>query len=100
MTNASADSGDTRLVEQRGDDTSILLHAGRWDRWVDGCVQSMKIFVWAGVEVFLAGQLLASIGWSTRSVFGEIEFDAPPAWAALGILLFAAGWTGAGLSAI
>jgi hypothetical protein len=93
------ESLDPRIVEQRGDETSILLQAGRWDRWVDGAVQSMKLIVWAGIEVFVASQLLASIGWTPPAAFGN-QIEQLPAWAALLLLLFAAGWTAVGVAMI
>ncbi|HVT04949.1 MAG TPA: hypothetical protein VHL58_16420 [Thermoanaerobaculia bacterium] len=93
-------SVDLRIVEQRGDETSILLQAGGWDRWVDGCVKSMKLFGWTFGEGFLASQLLAAIGWKVPAPFGELIDAPPPPWAALFILLFAVGWTVVGVSMI
>ena len=91
---------DPRIVEQHGDETSIRLRAGGWDKWVDGLIQLMKLFVWAFVEVVLASQLLAAIGWRTPAAFDKLIETHPPAWAELLILLFIAGWTAAGVSAI
>jgi hypothetical protein len=94
------ESVDPPIVEQHGDETSIRLRAGGWVKWVDGLIQLMKLFVWAFVEVFLASQLLAAIGWRAPAAFDKLIETHPPVWAALLILLFAAGWTGAGVSAI
>jgi len=58
----------------------------------------MKLSVWAFVEGFLVSQLLAAIGWRAPEAFAKMIDEAPPAWAALLILLFAAGWTMAGIS--
>lgn len=94
------ESVNPRIVEQHGDETSIRLRAGGWGKWVDGLIQSMKLLVWAFVEVFLASQLLAAIGWRTPAAFDRMIDANAPAWGSVLILIFMAGWTAAGVSAI
>ena len=95
-----SESADPRIVEQHGDETSIRLRDRGWDKWVDGFIQSMKLFVWVFVEVFLASQLLAPIGLRTPAAFDKLIDAQPPTWVPFLILIFFAGWTAAGVSAI
>ena len=85
----SNEPASNRIVEQRGDETVIILQEGRWDRVVDGSVQSMIMLVWIGVETFILGHLLAALGLQIAP-FG-LAMDRPPVWAALILLIFAAG---------
>lgn len=67
------ESVDPGIVEERGDKSSILLQAERWDRWVDGSVQSMKLIVKQKTRVLCISVaskeiVIASLGtWRDRS---------------------------------